>query len=309
MKKKISIVTPTLNEQDNISELCTLISEEMDKFDYDYEHIIIDNCSTDNTISIIKSIAHNNKNVKIILNSRNFGHIRSSQYGLLQSTGDAIILLSSDFQEPTELITKYIKEWENGHKIILGQRETTDDNKSMNLIKLMFYKFINKISEIPLIERSGSTGLISREVLNHLKNIADPYPYFRGLLSEISSDIKIVPYHQSKRKSGITKNNFYTLYDIAILGIIKHSKVPLRIFTFVGILASIISIIIAIIFFFYKILFWSSFEVGIAPLIIGLFTIASIQTFMMGFMGEYLIQILTHNRNLPLVIEKERINF
>lgn len=309
MKKKISIVTPTLNEQDNISELCTLISEEMDKFDYDYEHIIIDNCSTDNTISIIKSIAHNNKNVKIILNSRNFGHIRSSQYGLLQSTGDAIILLSSDFQEPTELITKYIKEWENGHNIILGQRETTDDNKSMNLIKLMFYKFINKISEIPLIERSGSTGLISREVLNHLKNIADPYPYFRGLLSEISSDIKLVPYHQSKRKSGITKNNFYTLYDIAILGIIKHSKVPLRIFTFVGILASIISIIIAIIFFFYKILFWSSFEVGIAPLIIGLFTIASIQTFMMGFMGEYLIQILTHNRNLPLVIEKERINF
>ena len=281
----------------------------MDKFDYDYEHIIIDNCSTDNTISIIKSIAHNNKNVKIILNSRNFGHIRSSQYGLLQSTGDAIILLSSDFQEPTELITKYIKEWENGHNIILGQRETTDDNKSMNLIKLMFYKFINKISEIPLIERSGSTGLISREVLNHLKNIADPYPYFRGLLSEISSDIKLVPYHQSKRKSGITKNNFYTLYDIAILGIIKHSKVPLRIFTFVGILASIISIIIAIIFFFYKILFWSSFEVGIAPLIIGLFTIASIQTFMMGFMGEYLIQILTHNRNLPLVIEKERINF
>ena len=178
-----------------------------------------------------------------------------------------------------------------------------------NFIKLIFYKLINKISEIPLIERSGSTGLISKEILNHLKKIADPYPYFRGLLSEISSDIKLIPYHQNKRKSGKTKNNFYTLYDMAILGIIKHSKIPLRIFTLIGVIASVVSILIAIVFFFYKILFWNSFEVGIAPLIIGLFTIASIQTFLLGFVGEYLIQILTHNRNLPLVIEKERINF
>ena len=309
MKKKISIVTPTFNEESNILELYNAISAEMTKFEYDYEHIIIDNCSSDNTVQIIKKIANEDKKVKIILNSRNFGHIRSSQYGLLQSTGDAIILLSSDLQEPPELISKYIKEWENGYKIVLGQRETTDDNKSMNFIKLIFYKFINKISEIPLIERSGSTGLISKEILNHLKKIADPYPYFRGLLSEISSDIKLIPYHQNKRKSGKTKNNFYTLYDMAILGVIKHSKIPLRIFTFIGVIASIFSILIALVFFFYKILYWNSFEVGIAPLIIGLFTIASIQTFLLGFVGEYLIQILTHNRNLPLVIEKERINF
>jgi glycosyltransferase involved in cell wall biosynthesis len=309
MNKKISIVTPTFNEEENISKLCNEISREMQNFSYDYEHIIIDNSSTDKTISIIKKLAEKDKRVKVILNSRNFGHIRSSQYGLLQSSGDATILLSSDFQEPTDLIGKYIKEWENGHKIILGQRSSSDTNKSMDFIKSLFYKFINKISEIPLIERSGSTGLISKDIVDLLRNIGDPYPYFRGLLSEISGEIKIIQYHQSERAGGITKNNFYTLYDMAILGIIKHSKIPLRIVTFVGVLASIASILIALIFLIYKILFWNSFEVGIAPLIIGLFSIASIQTFLLGFIGEYLIQILTHSKNLPLVIEKERINF
>ena len=309
MNKKISIVTPTFNEEANISRLCDEISKEMQGFSYDYEHIIIDNYSTDKTVSIIKEIARKDKRVKLILNSRNFGHIRSSQYGLLQSSGDATILLSSDFQEPINLIGKYLKEWENGFKIVLGQRSSTDSNQSMNFIKSIFYKFINMISEMPLIERSGSTGLLSKEIVDHLRNIGDPYPYFRGLLSEISSDIKTIQYHQIKRMGGKTKNNFYTLYDMAILGVIKHSKVPLRIVTFVGVLASLVSILIAFIFLIYKILFWNSFEVGIAPLIIGLFSIVSIQTFLLGFIGEYLIQILTHSRNLPLVIEKERINF
>ena len=309
MNKKISIVTPTFNEEANISRLCDEISKEMQGFSYDYEHIIIDNYSTDKTVSIIKEIARMDKRVKIILNSRNFGHIRSSQYGLLQSSGDATILLSSDFQEPINLIGKYLKEWENGFKIVLGQRSSTDSNQSMNFIKSVFYKFMNMISEMPLIERSGSTGLLSKEIVDHLRVIGDPYPYFRGLLSEISSDIKTIQYHQIKRMGGKTKNNFYTLYDMAILGVIKHSKVPLRIVTFVGVLASLVSILIAFIFLIYKILFWNSFEVGIAPLIIGLFSIVSIQTFLLGFIGEYLIQILTHSRNLPLVIEKERINF
>jgi len=299
MKKKISIVTPTFNEEENIYKLCDEISKEMKNYSYDYEHIIIDNSSTDKTISIVKKIAENDRNVKVILNSRNFGHIRSAQYGLLQSNGDATILLSSDFQEPISLIGKYIKEWENGYSIILGQRTSSDTNKGLDMIKSFFYKFINFISEIPLIESS----------VDHLKKIDDPYPYLRGLLSEISDNIKIIPYHQTERAGGKTKNNFYTLYDVAILGIIKHSKVPIRIATFVGFLASILSFLVAIIFFLYKIFFWDSFQLGIAPLIIGLFCIASIQTFLLGFIGEYLIQILTHNRNLPLVIERERINF
>ena len=309
VKKKISIVTPTFNEEENISKLCEAISKEMETLEYDYEHIIIDNFSNDKTIDIIKKIAQEDKRVKLIVNSRNFGHIRSSQYGILQSSGDATILISSDFQEPLNLIKKYIKEWENGHKIVLGQRNSSDTNKFLDTIKTMFYKFINKISDTPLVERSGSTGLISKEIVDHLRNISDPYPYLRGLLPELSADIKLIQYHQAERSKGVTKNNFYTLYDMAILGIIKHSKVPLRIATFLGILASFFSILVAIVFFIYKLLFWSSFKVGIAPLVIGLFSVASIQLFLLGFIGEYVMQILIHNKNVPLVVEKERINF
>jgi len=309
VKKKISIVTPTFNEEENISKLCEAISKEMETLEYDYEHIIIDNFSNDKTIDIIKKIAQEDKRVKLIVNSRNFGHIRSSQYGILQSSGDATILISSDFQEPLNLIKKYIKEWENGYKIVLGQRTSSDTNKFLDTIKTMFYKFINKISDTPLIERSGSTGLISKEIVDHLRNISDPYPYLRGLLPELSADIKLIQYHQAERSKGVTKNNFYTLYDMAILGIIKHSKVPLRIATFLGILASFFSILVAIAFFIYKLFFWSSFKVGIAPLVIGLFSVASIQLFLLGFIGEYVMQILIHNKNVPLVVEKERINF
>ena len=309
VKKKISIVTPTFNEEENISKLCEAISKEMETLEYDYEHIIIDNFSNDKTTDIIKKIAQEDKRVKLIVNSRNFGHIRSSQYGILQSSGDATILISSDFQEPLNLIKKYIKEWENGHKIVLGQRNSSDTNKFLDTIKTMFYKFINKISDTPLVERSGSTGLISKEIVDHLRNISDPYPYLRGLLPELSADIKLIQYHQAERSKGVTKNNFYTLYDMAILGIIKHSKVPLRIATFLGILASFFSILVAIVFFIYKLLFWSSFKVGIAPLVIGLFSVASIQLFLLGFIGEYVMQILIHNKNVPLVVEKERINF
>ena len=307
--KKISIVTPTFNEEDNIERLSKCISDEMKKHNYDYEHIIIDNSSEDKTIPIIKKIAEKDKKVKIIINARNFGHVRSPFHGILQSSGDATILLNSDFQEPPELISDYIKEWEKGFKIVLGQRSASDTNPMTDLGRSFFYKFIKKISEVPLMERTSGTGLFDKEIINQLKKISDPYPYFRGLLSEISSDIKLVKFHQSKRKGGKTKNNFYTLYDTAVLGIIKHSKVPLRLITFIGFFASIVSILIAITFLFYKLLFWESFEVGIAPLIIGLFSVASIQIFLLGFIGEYVMQILTHSRNLPLVVEKERINF
>jgi glycosyltransferase involved in cell wall biosynthesis len=307
--KKISIVTPTFNEEDNVEKLSKCISDEMKKHNYDYEHIIIDNSSEDKTIPIIKKIAEKDKKVKIIINARNFGHVRSPFHGILQSSGDATILLNSDFQEPPELISDYIKEWEKGFKIVLGQRSASDTNPMTDLGRSFFYKFIKKISEVPLMERTSGTGLFDKEIIKQLKKISDPYPYFRGLLSEISSDIKLVKFHQSKRTGGKTKNNFYTLYDTAVLGIIKHSKVPLRLITFIGFFASIVSILIAITFLFYKLLFWESFEVGIAPLIIGLFSVASIQIFLLGFIGEYVMQILTHSRNLPLVVEKERINF
>ena len=309
MSKKISIITPTFNEEKNIEKLCSEISKEMSKLDYDYEHIVIDNHSNDGTISILKKIAARDNKVKVIINSRNFGHIRSPIYGMLQASGDACILMNSDFQDPIELIPKYIKEWEQGNQIILAQRISSDENFFLNSFKNFFYKFINKISDVPLMRNTTGSGLFTKNIVDQIRKIDDPYPYFRGLLSEISSQIKLIQFHQPKRSGGETKNNFYTLYDIGVLGIVKHSKLPLRLMTFIGFFTSIASIITAAVFFFYKILFWDSFEVGIAPLVIGLFAIASVQIFLLGFIGEYVMMILTHTRKLPLVVEKERINF
>tara|TARA_Y100001970_G_scaffold291827_1_gene430531 strand:- start:4928 stop:5857 length:930 start_codon:yes stop_codon:yes gene_type:complete len=309
MQKLISIVTPTYNEEGNIEDLCSSIAKEMSKTNYDYEHIVIDNNSSDKTISILRKLSNKDKKLKVIINTRDFGHIKSPIHGLLQTSGDASILMSSDFQDPPELIHKYIKEWENGHKVVLGQKESSDEFFLKQFFKNIFYKFIKSISELPLMTNTTGAGLFDREILNQVKKIDDPYPYFRGLLSEITSDIKLVKFHQPDRKSGKTKNNFYSLYDIGILGIIKHSKLPLRIMTFIGFITSLLSILVAIVFFFYKILYWDSFDLGIAPLIIGLFGIASIQLFFLGFIGEYVMNILLQTRKLPLVIEKERINF
>ena len=307
--KKISIVTPTFNEEQNIKELCLAISNKMKELNYDYEHIVIDNSSTDKTILILEELAAANKKLKVIINSRNFGHIRSPIYGLLQASGDAMILMSSDFQDPVELISKYVKEWEKGHLVVMGQKTTSDENKFKHNFKKLFYKFINLISEIPLLMDTTGAGLYDKKIIEELRKTKDPYPYFRGLVSEITNDVKLIPFHQPKRNKGKTKNNFYTLYDLGIVGIIKHSKIPLRIITFIGLAASILSFIISIVFLFRKIFNWNSFDVGIAPLIVGLFMIASIQIFLLGFIGEYVMNILQQTRNLPLVIEKKRINF
>lgn len=307
--KKISIVTPTFNEEENIKELCLAISNIMKELNYNYEHIVIDNSSTDNTIPILENLSITNKKLKVIINSRNFGHIRSPMHGLLQATGDAMILMSSDFQDPVELISKYIKEWEKGYLVVMGQKTTSDENKFKHYFKKFFYKFINFISEIPLLMDTTGAGLYDRKIIEELRKTKDPYPYFRGLVTEITNDIKLIPFHQPKRNKGKTKNNYYTLYDLGIVGIIKHSKIPLRIITFIGLAASLVSFIISITFLFRKILNWNSFDVGVAPLIIGLFMIASIQIFLLGFIGEYVMNILQQTRNLPLVIEKKRINF
>jgi glycosyltransferase involved in cell wall biosynthesis len=309
MKKKISIVTPTYNEETNVEKLCLLIAKEMKKINYEYEHIVIDNCSTDSTVSILKKLAISDKNLKIIINSRNFGHIKSPVHGILQANGDAVILMSSDLQDPISLIPVYVEEWEKGNKVVMAQKASSDEDIKINFIRRSFYKIIKYISEVPLLTNTTGAGLYDRKIVEEIRNINDPYPYFRGLVSEITSEIKLIPFHQPKRVGGYTKNNFYTLYDIGVLGIIKHSKLPLRIMTFIGLVTSFLSLIVASVFFFKKLFNWESFEVGIAPLIIGFFFIASIQIFLLGFIGEYVMSILTQTRRLPLVVEKERINF
>ena len=306
---KISIVTPTYNEGENIEKLCSGIKLEMKKLNIDYEHIVIDNSSTDKTIEILKEICSRDKKVKVIINSKNYGHIRSPYYGLLQSSGDACILMAADFQDPVELISQYIERWKKGSKIVLGEKITSEENSSIFLIRKLFYKFINKISESKLTQNTTGSGIFDKSILNKLREIKDPYPYLRGLLNEIGEEIETIKFNQPKRLSGKTKNNFFTLYDIGMLGIVKHSRVPLRFTILIGFLSSLISFGVAIFYLLYKILFWNSFELGMAPLVIGIFLFASIQILLLGIIGEYIGIILIHQRNMPLVTEKERINF
>tara|TARA_B110001452_G_C15220104_1_gene422959 strand:+ start:513 stop:1439 length:927 start_codon:yes stop_codon:yes gene_type:complete len=306
---KISIVTPTFNEEDNIQKLCSSIKIEMEKLNMDYEHIVIDNCSTDKTIEKLKIICSKDQNVKAIINVRNFGHIKSPFHGILQSSGDACILMASDFQDPMELISMYIKKWQSGSKIVLGKKISSEENSLMFSIRKFFYKFLNKISETKLTENTTGSGIFDKSVINQLKKINDPYPYLRGLLNELSEEISVVEFDQPKRLSGKTKNNIFTLYDIGMLGIIKHSRAPLRLVTFLGFILSFFSLLTAFTYFVYKLIFWNSFDVGIAPLVIGIFGFASIQILLLGIIGEYVGILLIHLRNLPLVIEKERINF
>ena len=307
--KTISIVTPTFNEEENIEKLCREIKIEAEALNYDYEHIVIDNCSTDSTIDKLREISSNDKNLKVIINSKNYGHLKSPFHGILQSNGDACILMVSDFQEPINLISQYIKKWENGAKIVLGEKNISEENNFMFSLRKLFYTSLNKISETKLSINTTGTGLFDKEVINRLKKINDPYPYFRGLISEVGFDIETIKFSQPLRKFGVTKNNFFTLYDLAMLGIVKHSRMPLRLMTLLGFISSFGCLFVAMIYFILKLIFWNSFTLGSAPVIIGVFAISSIQIMLLGLLGEYIGVILLHQRNMPLVIEKERINF
>ncbi len=310
MRKKISVVTPCYNEEGNANAIYTAVKSIMDaKSEYDYEHIFIDNHSTDKTVAILKDIAAKDKNVKLIVNSRNFGHIRSPYYGLLQSSGDATIMIVSDLQDPPALINDFIDNWEQGHKIVIGVKNESEESFLMFAIRKSFYNLINRLSDIKLIKNYTGFGLYDKQIIDILRTIDDPYPYFRGLICDIGFEIIKIPYIQPQRFRGFTKNNFYTLYDIAMLGITNHSKVPLRLATMVGFMASLLSLLVALIYFVYKLLFWNSFTLGSAPLIIGIFLFSAVQLMFIGIIGEYVGSIHTQVLKRPLVIEQERINF
>ena len=306
---KISIVTPSFNEEGNIEPLCKSIKETFSQIQCDYEHIVIDNNSTDRTITILRKLANEDKNLKVIINAKNYGHIKSPFHGILQSDGDATILMASDFQDPIELIPKYIEYWNKGYDVVLGKKKTSDENKYLYFVRSIFYKFLNKISDTSLTENTTGSGIFDKKIIDELKKIQDPYPYFRGLINELTSKIKTIDFNQPKRKIGNTKNNFFSLYDIGILGVVKHSRKPLRFMVMIGFLASILCILISIFYFIYKLIYWDSFSLGLAPIIIGSFLFSSVQITLMGLLGEYIGVILLHVRAMPLVIEKERINF
>lgn len=308
--KLISIVTPCYNEEANIAEVHRQVEQVFNSVPgYAYEHIFIDNASQDKTVNILKEIAKEDKNVKIIVNARNFGHIRSPYHGLLQASGDAVILLVADLQDPPNMIIDFIQKWEEGYKVVLGVKSESHESPVMFAIRKMYYDFINRVAEIDLTKNNTGFGLYDKKVIEILREIDDPYPYFRGLISDIGFESFKIEYIQPVRKRGISKNNFYTLYDIAMLGITNHSKVPLRISAMLGFVMSAVSLFIAVGYFVAKLFFWESFSLGMAPVVIGLFLFASVQLFFIGIIGEYVGSIHTQIMKRPLVVEKERINF
>jgi glycosyltransferase involved in cell wall biosynthesis len=305
----ITIITPTYNEVNNIEKLSLRIKEICELNKINYEQIIIDNDSKDGTLQEIKKLTSKYKNIKAIINQSNFGHIRSPYYALLQSQGDATIIMTSDFQSPPELIVNYYNKWIAGSKVVLGRRKIVSDSFILKIIKSFYYNFICKISNHIMEKNVTGEGLYDKNVINILRTIKDPYPYLRGLIFELGFKVDFVDFDQPERQRGVSKNNLYTLFDMGLLGIVKHSNILLRIMILFGFFFGILSLFISICFLFYKIFYWNSFQLGVAPILIGFFGISSIQIMIIGLIGEYTSTVLTYSKNLPLVIEKERINF
>ena len=301
---------PCYNEAGNVEQAYREVRRIFEKLpQYDYEHIFIDNASTDQTVDILKRLAAEDRRLKIIVNTRNFGHVRSPYHGILQAGGAAVICLASDLQEPPSLIPEFLKWWEQDFKMVRGVKSESKESALMFAIRKMYYNFINRVSDIKLLKNSTGFGLYDRCVIEELRKIDDPYPYFRGLVSDIGFLSHEIEYTQPTRKRGISKNNFYTLYDIAMLGITNHSKVPLRLATMLGFAMAIASFLIAMGYLVAKLIFWDQFSLGTAPLIIGLFFLGSVQLFFIGIIGEYIGAIYKQVQKRPLVVEKERINF
>ena len=308
--KKLSIVSGCFNEAGNVEELVARVAKVMSALpQYDYEQIIIDNASTDGTQEILRKLAAENPRLKVILNARNFGHIRSPYYGLMQGKGDAVIYVASDLQEPPELIPDFLKKWEEGAKAVVAIKDSSDESPLFFAVRRLYYLLVEGLAEFKTVKNFTGFGLYDRVIIDYCRTVADPYPYFRGLISEIGLPIAQISYHQPARKRGITKNNFFTLYDLAMLGITNHSKVPLRLAAMLGFATALLSLLVAIGYLVYKLLFWKNFPLGTAPLVIGLFFFASVQLFFIGILGEYIGAIHTQVLKRPLVVEKERINF
>jgi glycosyltransferase involved in cell wall biosynthesis len=308
--KTISVVTPCYNEEGNVQEVYDRVRVVIQQLGrYRYEHIFIDNDSRDSTFAVLSRIAAKDKNVKLIRNTRNFGHVRSPFHALLQARGDAVIVLMSDLQDPPELLTDLIAEWEKGTAIVIAVKKTSQESGLMHWLRTWYYRTVNRLSEIETYEHFTGFGLYDRKVMDMIRQFGDPYPYFRGMIAEIGLPHVEIAYEQQRRRRGKTKNNYYTLYDLAMLGITTLSKVPLRAVTFSGFVGSLVSLLAGTAYFVYKLLFWARFSLGMAPLVIGFFFFGSIQLLFMGIIGEYIGNIQTLVQNRPLVFERERINF
>jgi len=308
--KLISVVTPCYNEEGNVREMHAAIRDIFAALpQYGYEHVFIDNASKDATPRLLRELAAADPHVKVILNARNFGHVRSGYYALLQTRGDVVVALAGDLQDPPELIPEFLRRWEAGSRVVLGVKESSEESGLFYAVRSRYYRMLARIADIEVVSQSTGFGCYDRVVIEALRRIDDPYPYFRGLIAEIGYEPSIVPFKQPARKRGISSQNFYTLYDLAFLGIVNHSKVPLRIATMSGFALAALSLLVAFGYLLYKLLFWNQFTVGIAPILIGFFFLTSVQLFFIGIVGEYIGSIYTQVRHHPHVFEKERLNF
>jgi len=307
--KHIAIFGPCYNEAENVREYIRRVHAAMASFpSYDYSIWFIDNASDDGTVDILRELAAADSRIKVIVNARNFGHIRSPSHGFLQVTGDAVIGLTTDLQDPPELIARFIPEWERGYSIVLGIKTTSEEATLMFWLRTQYYRMLSRFSHMQMYENATGIGLFDRKVVEIVRSFHDPYPYFRGMIAEIGLPVARVEYQQKNRTRGITKNNWYTLLDTALLGMTNHTKVPLRLATIVGFAASFGSLAMAFLYFILKLIFWQRFALGSAPLIISVFFLGSVQLFFTGIIGEYLGAVYTQTQKRPLVIERERIN-
>lgn len=309
--KRISILIPCYNEQENVVPMSEAIVNlfETELAQYDYELVFIDNDSKDNTRPLLREICAKNPRIKAIFNAKNFGQFNSPYYGILQTTGDCTISMVCDFQDPVELIPQYIREWENGYKIVIGIKKSSKENPVMYKLRSTYYKIIKRFSNVEQIEHFTGSGLYDREFVEVLRNLKDPTPFLRGIVAELGYRRKEIPYEQPQRRAGKTHNSFYTLYDAAMLSFTSYTKIGLRLATFMGIGIGILSAVMGIAYLVMKLLYWNRFVAGMAPMLIGIFFLGSIQLFFLGFMGEYILSINQRIMNRPLVIEEERLNF
>lgn len=310
MSTLVSLSIPCYNEAENVDELYRRICNATDGLiKYSFEFIFIDNASEDETVQKLSALATQDPRVKIIVNTRNFGHIRSPYWGLIQTKGDLTITLASDLQDPPELIPHFIAEWERGWKIVLAVKPSSKTNFLVHKLRRLYYKILDGIANIDLVRDATGFGLYDRMVLDQVRKIADPYPYLRGLICELGFPVKTIPFTQPRRERGISKNNFYTLFDIAMLGIVSHSLVPIRLASICGLVIGFLSFLVAIFYMVMKLLYWDSFPIGLAPIVIGIFLLFSLLFIFIGLLGEYIGSIHSYVRNRPVVVEKERINF
>ena len=309
--KKISVLIPCYNEAENVGPISRAVTEILEKElpQYDYELVFIDNDSTDGTRDIIRGLCADNPRIKAILNARNFGQFNSPYYGMLQVTGDCVIEMVADFQDPVEMIPKYIHEWEKGYKIVIGIKTSSKENRLMYWLRSCYYKTIKKLSDVEQIEHFTGSGLYDREFIEVLRNLDDPTPFLRGIVAELGYRRKEIPYEQPRRRAGKTHHNFYRLYDAAMLSVTSYTKAGLRLATIFGSICAVVSMLIAMVYLVMKLIWWDRFPAGMAPMLIGMLFLGSVQLFFIGFLGEYIMSINQRVMKRPLVIEEERINF